>query len=67
MVLQTQKSGLQTQKPSSYNYRERRNWTYVGNRSTFIEPSRTDSGAYDTTQLLGPSDVIVRGEDIRGR
>lgn len=42
--------------------RDMQNWTSVGNRSVFIEPSRIDSGAYDTTQMLGPSDVIIRGE-----
>ena len=44
--------------------RDLKNWTYLGNRTSFIEPSRVDSGAYDTTQLLGPSDVIVRGEEL---
>ena len=46
--------------------RDMKNWTHVANRSVFIEPSRTDSGAYDTTQMLGPSDVLVRGEGEHG-
>ena len=44
--------------------RDLTNWTYVGNRSVFIEPSHVESGAYDTTQMLGPSDVIVRGDEL---
>ena len=44
--------------------RDLTNWSYIGNRSTFIEPSHLDSGAYDTMQMLGPSEVIVRGEEL---
>ena len=44
--------------------RDMKTWTRLGNRSVFLEPSRIDSGAYSTTQLLGPSDVIVRGEEL---
>jgi hypothetical protein len=31
-----------------------------GNRSTFITPSKVDSGAYDLMQMLPPSNVLAR-------
>eukprot|EP01051_Picozoa_sp_SAG22_P011990 SAG22_NODE_1205_length_5171_cov_8.055205_3_plen_247_part_00 len=35
------------------------NWTRVANRSTFIGPSRLDSGALDTCQIMPPSGAVV--------
>ena len=44
--------------------RDLRNWTWLGNRSTFIPPSRVDSGAYDLMQMLPPSNVMVKGDEL---
>lgn len=42
--------------------RNLKNWTWLGNRSTFITPSKIDSGAYDLMQMLPPSNVLIRGD-----
>eukprot|EP01048_Picozoa_sp_COSAG05_P006789 COSAG05_NODE_458_length_9621_cov_5.309914_1_plen_659_part_00 len=42
--------------------RDLKNWTWLGNRSTFISPSKVDSGAYDLMQMLPPSNVLIRGD-----
>ncbi len=39
-------------------------WTRLGNRQAFLAPSRTESGAYDMTQLIGPSNAVVRGDEL---
>ncbi|MEX2112010.1 MAG: hypothetical protein WD845_02430, partial [Pirellulales bacterium] len=39
-------------------------WDRLGERQTFIGPSRLDSGAYDLTQILPPSAPIVRGDEL---
>jgi hypothetical protein len=44
--------------------RDLRNWERVGNRKPFIGPSRVGSGAYDLTQLIGPSNALVRGDEL---
>ena len=44
--------------------RDLKNWDRVGNRATFIGPSRLGSGAYDLTQILPPSEPIVRGDEL---
>ena len=44
--------------------RDLRNWERVGDRQPFIGPSRTGSGAYDLTQLIGPSNALVRGDEL---
>jgi hypothetical protein len=44
--------------------RDLRNWTWLGNRSTFITPSKVDSGAYDLMQMLPPSNVLVKGDEL---
>ena len=44
--------------------RNLRNWERVGDRKPFIGPSRVGSGAYDLTQLIGPSNALVRGDEL---
>jgi len=39
-------------------------WKRLGDRKPFISPSRLDSGAYDLTQMLGPSNAVVRGDEL---
>ncbi len=36
----------------------------VGNRATFIGPSPIGQGAYDLTQLIGPSAPVIRGDEL---
>ena len=44
--------------------RDLKTFTRVGDRKTFIGPSPVGSGAYDLTQILGPSDAILRGDEL---
>ena len=44
--------------------RDLKHWQRVGDRQTFIGPSRVDSGAYDLTQLLPPSAPVVRNDEL---
>ena len=44
--------------------RDMRLWNRVGNRSWFIAPSRAGSGAFDMQQLIGPSNVLLVGEEL---
>ncbi len=44
--------------------RDLKHWQRLGDRQTFIGPSRTDSGAYDLTQILPPSAAVVRDEEL---
>ena len=44
--------------------RDLKNWERVGDRQPFIGPSRRGSGAYDLTQLIGPSNALVRGDEL---
>ena len=39
-------------------------WLRLGDRRTFIGPSRLDSGAYDLTQILPPSAPVVREDEL---
>ncbi|MBI3860435.1 MAG: hypothetical protein HY290_00915 [Planctomycetia bacterium] len=39
-------------------------WQRLGDRQTFIGPSRTGSGAYDLTQIISPSAPIVRNDEL---
>jgi hypothetical protein len=39
-------------------------WTRLGDRQPFIGPSLRDSGAYDLTQIIGPSNALVRGDEL---
>src|SRR5262249_689688 len=42
--------------------RDLKSWQRLGDRETFLGPSRLDSGAYDLTQILPPSAPVVRGD-----
>ena len=44
--------------------RDLRKWTRVGGRRPFIEASRPDSGAYDLQTIIGPSNAVVRGDEL---
>jgi hypothetical protein len=44
--------------------RDLKNWRRLGDRETFIGPSRRDSGAYDLTQILPPSAPVRRGDEL---
>jgi hypothetical protein len=44
--------------------RDLRTWTRLGDRQPFIGPSRTDSGAYDLTQIISPSAPVVRDDEL---
>jgi hypothetical protein len=44
--------------------RDLKNWKRLGDRKPFIPPSRLGSGAYDLTQIIGPSHPIVRGDQL---
>jgi hypothetical protein len=44
--------------------RDLKNWQRLGERQTFIGPSRLESGAYDLTQILPPSAPIVRDDEL---
>ena len=43
--------------------RDLKKWKRLGNRKAFIPHSPLDSGAYDLTQMIGPSNAILRGPD----
>lgn len=44
--------------------RDLKDWRRLGDRETFIGPSRLESGAYDLTQILPPSAPVVRDEEL---
>ncbi len=44
--------------------RDLKQWQRLGDRQTFIGPSRIDSGAYDLTQILPPSAPVVRDDEL---
>ena len=44
--------------------RDLKTWTRVGDRQTFLGPSRVGSGAYDLTQIISPSAPVVRGDEL---
>ena len=44
--------------------RDLKKWERHGNRRPFIDNSRTESGAYDLTGIIGPSNAVVRGEEL---
>ena len=44
--------------------RNLKNWRRLGDRQMFIGPSRRDSGAYDLTQIIGPSNAVSRGDEL---
>jgi len=44
--------------------RDLKSWNRVGDRKTFIGPSPLGAGAYDQTQIIGPSYPIFRGDEL---
>ncbi len=44
--------------------RDLKNWQRLGDRKEFIGPSPLGAGAYDLTQIIGPSNAIVRGDEL---
>ena len=44
--------------------RDLKTWKRLGDRKTFIGPSRLGSGAYDLTQIIGPSRAVERGDEL---
>ena len=44
--------------------RDLTSWHRLADRQPFIGPSPTGAGAYDTTQILGPSAPVVRGDAL---
>ena len=44
--------------------RDLKNWKRLGDRKPFIGPSPKDAGAYDLTQIIGPSAPVVRGDEL---
>jgi len=44
--------------------RDLKSWLRLGDRQTFIGPSRLDSGAYDLTQILPPSAPVVKDDEL---
>ena len=44
--------------------RDLKTFKRLGDRQTFIGPSRVDSGASDLTQILSPSNAIVRDDEL---
>lgn len=44
--------------------RDMKNWQRLGERKTFIGPSPTGAGAYDLTQIIGPSSAIIKDDEL---
>ena len=44
--------------------RDLKNWTRLGERKPFIETSPLGAGAYDLQGLLGPSNAVVRDDEL---
>ena len=44
--------------------RDLKNWQRLGDRKAFIGSSPVGSGAYDLTQIIGPSSAVVRGDEL---
>ena len=44
--------------------RDLRTWKRLGDRETFIGPSKVASGAYDLTQILPPTGAVIRGDEL---
>ncbi|MEE3367926.1 MAG: hypothetical protein VX346_01140 [Planctomycetota bacterium] len=44
--------------------RNLKTWRRLGARQAFIGASRRESGAYDLTQMIGPSNAVVRGDEL---
>ncbi len=44
--------------------RDLQTWQRLGNRQTFVGPSRIGQGAFDLTQILPPSAPVVRDDEL---
>jgi hypothetical protein len=44
--------------------RDLKNWKRLGDCRPFIGPSRVGGGAYDLTGMIGPSNAVVRGDEL---
>ena len=44
--------------------RDLKRWRRLGGRKPFIGLSALGTGAYDRQQIIGPSDVVVRGDEL---
>ena len=44
--------------------RNLKDWSRLGDRQAFIEPSRRDGGAYDLTQIMSPASAVVRKDEL---
>ena len=44
--------------------RDLTNWKRLGNRQPFIGPSPVGEGNFDLTQIIGPSNAVVRGDAL---
>ena len=44
--------------------RDLKTWRRLGDRQAFIGASRRESGAYDLTQMIGPSNAVVREDEL---
>ncbi|MCH2212089.1 MAG: hypothetical protein MK110_12365 [Fuerstiella sp.] len=44
--------------------RDLKNWQRLGDRRPFIDSSRPGDGAYDLTGIIGPSNAVLRGEEL---
>ena len=44
--------------------RDLKEWNRIGERRPFIEASPVDSGAYDLQTIIGPSNAILRGDEL---
>ena len=44
--------------------RDLKNWKRLGDRQPFLRPSPKGAGAYDLTQIIGPSAPVMRGDEL---
>jgi hypothetical protein len=44
--------------------RDLKTWQRLGDREAFIAPSPLGQGAYDLTQMIGPSRAVIRGDEL---
>jgi hypothetical protein len=44
--------------------RDMKSWQRLGNRKAFIGPSPIGAGAYDLTQIIGPSSAVIRDDEL---
>jgi hypothetical protein len=44
--------------------RNLKDWSRLGDRQAFIEPSLGGCGAYDLTQIMSPAAAVIRGDEL---